>query len=223
MLQIATDNRIEYVIRHNYTFLNGTHFFERNPDLVHSLQNRKHWLKSTFLLSELERLKDTDIDWILWLDADALIMDMERPLDSLVATVSSDTAIILANEANGVNAGSFLVANSPHGRNAMRAWARGATESDIKSDQRYLRSLFDKEGVLLSNYSTDNLIDSTRYHIAEPCALMAGGGLEWSARQHRPFWEGMFARGDFVVHFWGRANKLEMMRLAASGSLGFFD
>lgn len=176
----------------------------------------------------------------MWLDADALITNLRLPLDRIVNHVIQNAAstinhnenigLIVSTEAEGINAGSFLLANSPSGRAIVQAWAAGATASTIKSDQTYLKSLFDSNQLLKPQYwppsekqqdhVNDDQDSTISYALAPPCALMTGGGLEWSEQYKRPYWEGFHARGDFCVHFWGRPDKLKQLRIVHKGSLG---
>ena len=49
------------------------------------------------------------------------------------------------------------------------------------------------------------------------------GGLELEQSQDGlwPFFEGTYARGGVAVHFFGRPDKLEQIRVVESGLIGF--
>ena len=64
-------------------------------------------------------------------------------------------------------------------------------------------------------------VSRPRMKIVRQCAMQSGGGLERSRDGLWPRFEGTYARGDFAVHFFGRPDKLEQMRIVESGSIGF--
>ena len=108
----------------------------------------------------------------------------------------------------------------------MDAWVRGAELAQGRNDQEYFRDMFNDRGMLKpeaeGNIVAPRNLSQPMLRIVPPCALQSAGGLEWDPKYKRPFWEGAYARGDFVVHFFGRPDKLEQMRVAAKGSLKFF-
>jgi hypothetical protein len=250
ILDIATRNRLRYCREHGYAFLNGTDWALRRPALMEALPGRRtHWLKSLFLQDVLRRSSEVAatgdpppsqyevvgeeetypvLDWILFLDTDVMILNRNVRMEQILAGAAHpDEALVVTTEADRVNAGAFLVANTAQGRAVMDLWATGHL-TDAWSDQAYFRTIFDAESRKLKVNETwpGNVTVSVdpvpRFRVVRPCALQSGGGLEYSNVRGRPYWEGFYARGDFAVHFFGRPDKLNMMRMAERGSLGFF-
>lgn len=208
--------------------------------------------------SRISNLIDTDnsVEWILYLDTDAIVMDHHFDLTRLLATARVDydpssssspdedtTGVIVSTDARGINTGAMLIRNDSRGERIVRAWVRGATEGLARgqNDQDYFRRMFDmgvvttagaaasaiRVGVLKDG--AENFADGASYsassptiRVVPPCALQSLGGLEWDDKRGRPYWEGAHVGGDFIVHFFGRPDKLEQMKIAASGSLTFF-
>ena len=249
--QLAERNRLEYCRRHGYEFLNGTLWAEKNLELVQSLKGRNVWLKSLYLLHILgtrcshsppggnRTMVDSDgsreLDYIFFLDADAIIMDLDRPLDALFTNLTSnekDAAVVASREARDdapINAGGFLIPCNSAGMEVMQAWSDGAWENrgTIKRDQPYFNGLWKEQILLRTNASSSSALteesSSTppRLHLVPPCALQSVGGLEWSESLRRPYFENFFASGDFAVHFAGRPDKVRQMEIAVEGSMGF--
>ena len=252
--QTSEKNRIKYCKRHGYKYLNGTHWAEQHPSLLHKLGGRNVWLKSHFIQDILQNNTTTSdapddhtLDYILFLDDDAIIMDLDRPLNSLVSDLKPEEGIVVAPEAREdafINAGGFVIANNAAGLDIIEAWARGAWDG-LRHDQPYFNGLFDDEGQLkpwrkqkpnengivadkgraknnsTSTSSSSSLSPLPRYKLVPPCALQSGGGIEWSPKHKRVYAEGIHARGDFAVHFYGRPDKAEQVQIAARGSYGF--
>mmetsp|Transcript_22041 Transcript_22041/g.47933 ORF Transcript_22041/g.47933 Transcript_22041/m.47933 type:complete len:402 (-) Transcript_22041:504-1709(-) len=244
--RLAEKNRLRYCNLHGYEYLNGTAWAEQRPELRERLGGRNVWLKSLFVLDVLRSRggaisgsgrtgrEDGALDYVLFLDADAIIMDFSRSLTSLVYDLNPDEGIVVAPEAREdafINAGGFVVASNAVGLNIIEAWAEGAW-TGLKHDQPYFNNLFDDNGYLKpwrsegkggGNTST-TLVSSgiqPRYKLVPPCALQSGGGIEWSTFHGRIYAEGFHAKGDFAVHFYGRPDKVQQMEIASDTSMGF--
>ena len=147
------------------------------------------------------------------MDMDTIVMNHDIVLTRLLGPTD---ALIISPDAGGINTGVFLIANNEFGLEIINAWAEGITKhKSTLTDQDYLRSIFDDKGLLRKNNSTASL------KLLRQCALQSTGGLEQGSGRW-PFMEGTYARGDFCVHFFGRPDKLEQMRIASKGSLAFF-
>jgi len=161
------------------------------------------WVKSLYL-SHLLRNSGLDVDWILYLDTDALVMNMDFDLARLLSDETT-TDVVVTYDAGGINTGAFLLHNSMGGQRIMDAWARGAELAQGRNDQEYFRDMFNDRGMLKpeaeGNIVVPRNLSQPMLRIVPPCALQSAGGLEWDPKYKRPFWEGAYARGDFVVHF----------------------
>ena len=220
--KIAEKNRVDYCNRHGYTFINGTHWAEQRLDLLKHLHGRTHWLKSLVVQDSFRTAPD--LDWILFFDTDILILNPQVRLEQIIAGAQPHEGIVVTTEADRVNAGAFVAANTPAGRAILDVWATGK-DTQGWSDQAYFHGMFDenqelrREGTWPGGLKV-NLTAS--YRLVKPCALQCCSGLEQSHTRKRPYTEGFFAKGDFAVHFFGKRDKLKYMRMAAKGSLGFF-
>ena len=220
------------------TYINGTSWAEENYSNGTHLDKikgsrRGFWFKPTYLRELLQNANadiDQDIDWILYMDSDTMIVNQNFDLRQLLAGARPDDALIISPEAEyKVNSGVFLLRNDVLGKMILEAWA--AADSDAMArmtDQDYLALMFDDDsGQLLERYMPKESIDNSnsrrpRMKIIRQCALQSGGGIEQAKGSFWPYFEGTFVRGDFTVHFFGRPNKLEQMKLASRGSIGFF-
>ena len=279
MWHIAQRNRLKYCQQHGYTFINGTEWAEHHFDIVDRLKNRTHMLKSIVLEDIFRNMGDggverqgksqehplttnhfdypnEELDWILFLDTDVMIINTDITIPQIIAGAQPHEGMVISSEADRVNTGALLVANTVAGRAILQAWSTGANTKNWKSDQRYFYKLFDnttnhnllaekkfpggikvtshldydggasvvtEKGDMSRSSQLKELYHPHRitYKVVKPCALQSGGGLEFSKLRGRPFVEGFYSRGDFAVHFFGKRDKLSLMRVVDRGSLNF--
>jgi hypothetical protein len=199
------------------------------------------WFKPVYLdalinnAGEATDLADGPIDWVLYMDSDTMIVNFNFCLHTLLAGVEPEDVLIISRDAEGINGGVFLLRNNELGRIITKAWTSNAKAMTMTNDQDYLAQLFNKDTGYLcdrfmpkigftTNDSVANIsgkVSRPRMKIVRQCAMQSGGGLERSRDGLWPNFEGTYARGDFAVHFFGRPDKLEQMRIVESGSIGF--
>lgn len=89
--QIVEPNRIAYCERHDYTYL---------PAYKNLARGRKAtWSKIPLIHKNLNRF-----DWIIWLDADAFIVNQDIPLTEFCLD-----DLVIGEDGNGINAGAYVV------------------------------------------------------------------------------------------------------------------
>ena len=235
LYQLSEKNKVEYVTRNEHymnNFHNGSKWANEN---IHRLPHVKNfWFKSMFVKELMHNMTagqnaTQPPDWILYLDHDIIILNQDFDLRKLITLSGGDVhdnvAMILSTDAEGINAGAFIIRVNGFGLKIMNAWTEGYASG--KDDQTYLWSIFDDDGYLKENTpSNDNHNANNslvpRMKLVRPCALNAGGGVESKRGKWWPYFDGVYCRGDFAVHFFGRPDKLTQMKDADRGSLGFF-
>lgn len=96
-------NKLVYAERHGYIVVAKTSNFDPTYDI--------NFEKMKIILELFEQRPD--VEWAQWLDCDAMITNYTIKLESLV---DNNYHFIIAEDINGLNAGSFLVKNSTEGR-----------------------------------------------------------------------------------------------------------
>lgn len=219
MVEISVENKLKYCHRNGYAYFNGTEWAEENFNTLSKLggPQPEMWFKPLYLQHLIRAFhENSTIDWILFMDMDTIVMNHDVTLTKLLAGTSPTDALIISPDAGGINAGVFMIATNEFGLEVINTWVEGITKhKTVLMDQDYLRSIFDDKGVLRKKNSTASL------KVLRQCALQSTGGLEQGSGR-LPFTEGTYARGDFCVHFFGRPDKQEQMRIASKGSLAFF-
>jgi hypothetical protein len=208
------------------TYLNGTRWAEEHYRSTSSYagldqikgSERGVWFKPTYLRSLLRNMTSNNSDkeafeWILYMDVDAMIVNLHFDLRSLLAGADDDVALIISRDAESpVNSGIFLIRGNELGMMVMDGWLSDPKAGEKMNDQAFLAGMLDLEtGLMKEQYVTSNngTNDATvavrpRMKMVRQCALAAGGGIEVDPKTKMPFVEGAYAKGDFAVHFFGR-------------------
>ena len=97
-----TGNKVKYAEKHGYPISVKTNGFSPEENINFSK------------IRLIMQMFNSDIDWVFWLDADAMITNFDIKLESFI---DSDYHFIITEDNNGLNAGSFFIRNSPEGRN----------------------------------------------------------------------------------------------------------
>lgn len=198
--------------------------------VTHSLSYYS-WIKVKYLCNVM--LKETDNQWLFWMDTDALFMNMQINLSQLLVGVAEDDVIVIAADAEGLNAGTFFIRNTELGRQFCQDWLQ--KRSDFLYEQQALSTMYNdavtRSGQLCHTPGQADLnhpsgvqacIDkkAPRFHLLRLCAIGPWGGLEWK-RGRGYYLDGFYMYGDLLVHFAGndKATKLELMKVAEVNGL----
>ncbi len=121
-----------------------------------------------------------DFDWVLWLDADAMILQQDTTLESIIAEHSNAKDIIFSVDGSGLCAGIFLIKNTPWAKDFLKTILFLGEEPDCSFlyEQKTIHSLY-------------NLYPSIKERVGIiPEALI---------QNHKS----VFSPTAFIMHFWG--------------------
>ncbi|MFA6961807.1 MAG: DUF273 domain-containing protein [Opitutaceae bacterium] len=176
---IAAARMRDYAKRHGYDFVVYRDGFDpaRPPA----------WSKILFTLRALR-----GVDWVVWLDADILIADLDRPLEEFI---SRDHDIVMARHIKPSphpNTGVFLLRN--------RLWVRA-----------FLRHVYAQTGVInhpwWEQVSWNILMEGYRLPRIRVVDARVFNSLHTSKAP-----EDVYQTGDFLIHFAGLPDKPSLMR-----------
>ena len=138
-------------------------------------------------------------EWVLWLDADAFLMDLDFPATRLL-DVEPGIDLICASDHNGLNTGIFLIR---HGDWALRFLDAVDLLGELPEDP-------DGYGALWEQSTFKHLI---RHFpgVAQRVKIVPQRVMNASAKSYRP--------GDFLVHLSGLTNTDRLAALARLQSL----
>ncbi|CAK9869154.1 unnamed protein product [Sphagnum jensenii] len=208
MMELITPNRKRYVERHGYQFIDasGTLDKDRPPS----------WSKILAVKTHLSAY-----DCVFWNDADSVITNPTIALEDIIYSVVGDAEFdnmpdfIVSEDVTGVNAGMFFFRNSEWSRQFLDRWWNqtdfvkpfGQSKSGDNSALKYLiRSMPENE---------------RKQHVRIPrmqCLFNSNLWRPSSRSCHRlltatkSVWQGVHARGDFMVHLAGLDDKKKWIR-----------
>ena len=172
---------------------------EKEEYTMYEIITMSPWKACEVLVDEI-RKDNPDLDWIWWLDCDAMITNYNIKLENII---DNDYDVIMSTDFNGLNCGSFLVKNSNRGK----AWL------EMIFSQRYVYKFYSHpwpEQIIIMetarNYTEilkvvpQKTFNSYYYSLYGSNYGHDGSGLD------RLGISGNWQPGDFVIHFPGYPN-----------------
>jgi hypothetical protein len=177
------NNKVKYAEKHGYLAVAKTDNF--SPEQV-------HFDKFVHLLDVME--KNPDIDWVWWLDNDAMITNFDIRVEDLV---DSDYHIIMATDIAALNTGSFIVRNTPQAREWLEFLL--GKKKEYRDDKKW----FEQQAVIdfypkfqeLFKIVPQQWLNSYDYRMYNVEAVDLLGQ------------DGQWYPGDFVIHWPGLPNE----------------
>jgi hypothetical protein len=181
------NNKAKYAEKHGYLAVAKTDNF--SPEQV-------HFDKFIHLLDVME--KNPEVDWVWWLDNDAMITNFNIKLENLI---DADYHIIMATDIAALNTGSFIVRNSSQAKEWLNFLL--SKKKEYKNDKKW----FEQQAVIDFYPRFQNLFkivpqqwlnsyDYKMYNV-EGIDLL---GLD-----------GQWYPGDFVIHCPGLPNETRVV------------
>jgi hypothetical protein len=189
--RIGAANKEAYARHHGYAFIAHDR----------SLDNRRPpaFSKLPAILAQLPRH-----DWVFWTDADSLVMNPARRLESIIRR-GADKDMILTWEAGAspVNTGQWLIRNT--------AWSKAVLQRLAEPDCPNSRPKWFEQGAFIDWLQEDR----TRWQhlcVLHPRVMNAtpaeGAYPDLNLRASR------YRRGDFIIHFWPLARDTKAVHRA---------
>jgi galactosyl transferase GMA12/MNN10 family len=176
------NNKVKYAEKHGYLALAKTNNF--SPEQV-------HFDKFVHILDVMQA--NPDVDWVWWLDNDAMITNFDIKVEDLV---DNDYHVIMPTDIAALNTGSFIVRNSLQAREWLNFLL--SKKLEYKNDTKW----FEQQAVIdfypkfqdlfkLIPQQWLNSYDYRMYNVA---------GIDLLGQ------DGQWAPGDFVIHWPGLPN-----------------
>ena len=188
------------------------------------------WVKIEFVCAMMKQYRN--LDWIFWIDTDALIMNIYISLTELLAGVKDSDLIIIGADAEGINAGTFFIRNNHAGKKLCTKLLH--QQQKYKYEQQAMSAMYnaavEKSGQECVVSERVNLYlpsgvkacldkKAPGFRLLKLCAIGSWAGLE-RKRGQGLYFEGVYMEGDFIIHFPGdRRAKLGLMKQALSGNI----
>ena len=176
-------NRALYATRHDYALKVYNRIDHERPIA---------WSK---ILALKRTMRTGKFDWLFWMDSDAVITNFETHLDEFVPG-ATEKDLVIAKDCRGLNTGIFMLRCSPTGLQLLEEIYSGThvTNDTVYHsywEQKSFMDLYDTS----EGFRSQTMIVSQKlfnsYHNQTECR------------------EGLWTRGDFIVHFPGQPAERE--------------
>jgi len=109
VVKYGQKSMVDYCAKHNYTF------YKEEKQLVPDLP--AHWTKIALLLQIMEGTED---DYVVWLDADIMIMNQDIKIESIIEEYMNGKDFLLSRDVSGeINTGVFIIRNTEYAKSVL--------------------------------------------------------------------------------------------------------
>lgn len=114
ILDLTWDNKRSYAERHGYTLFDSSHLIDPSRPPA--------WTKVKAVQHLLFEQTDFQCDWVVWMDADTVIMNAGVRFEDFIPANTTHDLIVGSDKGGGVNSGVFLFRKSEWSRNFLTQW-----------------------------------------------------------------------------------------------------
>ena len=174
---LTGDAASRYCDRHGYTYIRYREMID--PTLIPT------WNKLLAVRKELPKF-----DWVLWLDADALIVNPGQRIEDIIAPYESGKDMLFSTDDQGLCAGVFFAKNTAWTSNFITAVLLLGELPDCGHlyEQKTIRTLFEQ-------YPT----------VKEKIGLIPDSVIHYPYSQFNPH--------AFIMHYWAISNPFEQAEI----------
>jgi len=97
-VELCTKSQNDYVKKHGYVFITDESVYDTN--------RTPPWSKIRLIQKYLR-----DYDYMVWIDADVMIMNNERRIEEFISLVPDDAFLFIGRDFNNLNSGVFIIRN----------------------------------------------------------------------------------------------------------------
>ena len=165
-------NKIKYCRKHGYDFI--------EDETIYNPEKPIPWSKLLLILKYL-----SEYDYLVWIDADILIMNSEIKLEDFIEKYNS-VDIICGSDWKMINTGVIFVKNTDFSREFIRQVYDNKYDPEEDKNQRYLNW---EQGSFINLYDLNSLDCRNHIKVTDPS-------------EFNSYWYNYFP-GHFILHFAG--------------------
>lgn len=165
-------NKIKYCRKHGYDFI--------EDETIYNPEKPIPWSKLLLILKYL-----SEYDYLIWIDADILIMNSEIKLEDFIEKYNS-VDIICGSDWKMINTGVIFVKNTDFSREFIRQVYDNKYDPEEDKNQRYLNW---EQGSFINLYDLNSLDCRNHIKVTDPS-------------EFNSYWYNYFP-GHFILHFAG--------------------
>jgi len=206
ILELTWHNKWEYCQRHGYHFYDGSdHIDKSRPPAWSKIKAVQHLLEHE------------QCDWVLWTDADTVVMNSERLIEEFLPADPTKDLLVGSDKGGGYNSGVFVVRNTAWSRRFLQEWWDMESYVNppglsLSGDNHALKALLahmvDFDAHVLSPARCTFNSFAKFLALSESAAVM-------DSLDEQPWYgsEDYYHKGDFLAHSPGYDNKEQVLRL----------
>lgn len=209
LMERVVKNREAYCKKHGYTLLHGNEMIDPDRPVA--------WTKLTAAEYHLSHT----FDYVMYMDMDIVIMNMERKIEELIAS-SNGGDLIVTEDWSGLNSGVWIANNTPWTRKFLRLafdqkqldvpYGANGGKHPFEYEQRAFHYLMDTEvwrNRGLPRYKSEEVVENRKHvKILPQCAMNSFSMHPLEYRGSREV--SHYVPGDFLIHFAGKKGKLKV-------------
>eukprot|EP00045_Choanoeca_perplexa_P004896 m.41382 g.41382 ORF g.41382 m.41382 type:complete len:324 (+) comp12827_c0_seq3:94-1065(+) len=195
------EERLRAYVRHRPSY----HYLDMSQVMISASSRfpngvRNNWAKLNALQHVLRA--DSDFDWVVWMDRDVYISNVNIRFEQVLAATNNDTVIVISRDDEGINSGVFALRNTDVGRRLLNEWMSYRGRFAFPRDQKALRDIYNRRAGVRMNLALTQPNDQ-----GSSTGLPAPGFvvLRQCSINSTPFislGQDTFMYGDFAVHFY---------------------
>lgn len=203
--ELTSPNKKAYANKHNYDFIEVNS--KTDLDLSKTVLDSRFMNPFNIAIgwSKIKLLKDIlinnpQIDWFFWIDADAVIMNFNIKLETLV---SNKAFFIVGRDCNGINVGTFFIKNCERSIKFLDdIWNNGPEPGNwwTETEQGQIDLFGQKEEYFDGFWVVANNQFNSYLHDCSPGPLPC----------HK------YSGNDFIIHLPGQSNKYNILQRCLS-------
>ena len=208
ILELTWQNKQDYATKHGYQIYDASHLLDTSRPPA--------WTKIRAVQALLQQ-QEAKCDWVLWTDADTIIMNSDIKIESFLPADSAHDLLVGSDNGGGYNSGVFLSRNSDWTRQFLEDWWNmndyvRPPGFSLSGDNNALKALLRE----LPQFDTKVLSPArcTFNSFAKFLTLSESKTtMDQLPAQDWYLSENYYHKGDFIAHTPGYDNKAETLRL----------
>ena len=183
-IRLCTESQEAHVKKHGYTRITDESVYD--PTRAHS------WSKIRILQKYIK-----DYDYIVWMDADVLIMNQNRNIEDFIQLLPENKFLLIGRDFNNLNAGIFVMKNCPLAHEFL---------DDVWSKTQYLNHEWWEQAAIIELHGSSKYKSGFEVIPRKYISIMNAFDFRVDAKVHwRP--------GDFCIHFAGIHHRESLLQL----------
>ena len=183
-IRLCMESQEAHVKKHGYTRITDESVYD--PTRAHS------WSKIRILQKYIK-----DYDYIVWMDADVLIMNQNRNIEDFIQLLPENNFLLIGRDFNNLNAGIFVMKNCPLAHEFL---------DDVWSKTQYLNHEWWEQAAIIELHGSSKYKSGFEVIPRKYISIMNAFDFRVDAKVHwRP--------GDFCIHFAGIHHRESLLQL----------